>query len=170
MSAEVERAADGVRRIGRQMLEFFGGLAERRDVLVHVGPEAALAFGEFQAALNHQSDGIFAGHRNTWSGVFRGPLADAALGGRLGQGDVLFSADGISFDFVEMEVGRAFQREPEELRLNAAQLHCQWLSVAGTVEDRPVMLVNLAELPAIDRTAEPIGASCVPTRRRSDCR
>ena len=94
VSAEVERAADGVSRICRQTLEFFRSLAERRDGLVHVGPESALAFGKFQAALNHQSDGIFARSRNTGAGVFRRPLADAALGGRLAQGDVVRSADG----------------------------------------------------------------------------
>ena len=143
-SAEVERAADGVIRIRRQALEFSGGLAERRNVLVHVGPEAALAFGELQAALYDQSDGIFARRCNSGPGVFRRPLADAALGGRLGQGDVKLCADGIGFHFIQMKVGRAFERKPEEPRLDAAQVHRQRFSVGGTVEDRPVMLVNLA--------------------------
>ena len=169
-SAEVKRAADGVSRIGRQALEFFGGLAERRSVLVHVGPEAALAFGEFQPALHHHSDGIFARCCNTGPGVFQRPLADAALGGRLGQGDVLLSADGIGFHFIQMKVARAFERKPEEPRLDAVQLHRQRFSVGGAVEDRPVMLVNLAELPAIAGEQNQAGASCVPTRRRSDCK
>ena len=58
--AEVERAASGVGRIRRQALEFLGGLAERRSVLVHVGPEPALALGQFQPALHRQRDGILA--------------------------------------------------------------------------------------------------------------
>src|SRR5664280_738653 len=63
-SAEIERAAGGVSRIRRQTLEFCGGLAEHRNVSVHIGPEAALAFGESQPALDHHSDGVLARSRN----------------------------------------------------------------------------------------------------------
>ena len=88
----------------------------------------------------------------------------------LAKGDVMLSADGIGFYFIQMKVGRAFERKPEEPRLDAAQLHRQRFSVGGTVEDRPVMLVNLAELPAIPGEQDQEARVAFRRSRRSDCK
>ena len=79
-----------------------------------------------------------------------GPLAQAALRGRLVQGNVFAAADRVDADLVQVEVDFGLRKlEADVPRLHAVERDDQRLLVRVPVEHRPVVLIDLAKRPAL---------------------